>query len=87
MRHFPLRELGYAIGVIVVSAALYVGAYYAMVQRGPVLWLNTLDLWDIETKADYRFAQETSEVVFGPINDLDRVVRPGYWSPFGHLAH
>jgi hypothetical protein len=33
MRHFPLRELGYAIGFVVLLAGLYVGSYYAMVEK------------------------------------------------------
>jgi hypothetical protein len=33
LRHFPLRELGYAIGFIVVLAALYVDAYYATMEK------------------------------------------------------
>jgi hypothetical protein len=32
MRHVPLRELGYALGFLAILAALYVGAFYALVE-------------------------------------------------------
>jgi hypothetical protein len=35
MRHLPLRELGYAIAFLILLIALYVGSYYAVVDRRP----------------------------------------------------
>jgi hypothetical protein len=32
--HFPCKELGYAVGFVCLLLALYVGAYFAIVQRG-----------------------------------------------------
>jgi hypothetical protein len=79
MRHFPLRELGYAIGSIMLLAALYVGSYYAMVERAVRGHMRIhACIGDISPK--YRFAQEAAEEVFRPLHNMDREIRPSYWS-------
>jgi hypothetical protein len=90
MRHFPLRELGYAIGIVVLLAALYVGAYYAMVSRGPYLVpLTPLDFKGgrLFAKAGMLFDEEPeysvggvwSTAFFAPIHAIDRRIRPTFW--------
>jgi hypothetical protein len=80
MRHFPLREFDYAIGFVVLLAALYAGAYYATVRPMLVGSHDEVNGWNADVHAVYPFAQETSEAVFRPINLLDRGIRPEYWS-------
>jgi hypothetical protein len=70
MRHFPLRELGYAIGFLVLLAVLYVGSYCAMVERRPYqLGIDSV-----------RYPDAFLEEVFSPIHQIDRVIRPEFWS-------
>jgi hypothetical protein len=84
MRHFPLRELGWAIAVIVVPMALYAGAYFATVERVVVNdWTKpeTVRFWGPKhTVARYRVAQEWSAAIFGPMHQLDRKMRPEFWA-------
>jgi hypothetical protein len=72
MRHFPWRELGYAVGFIVLMGVLYVGAYFAMVDRGSnILFYG----WTPE----YRFGGSAAETIFAPIHEVDRHVRAEFW--------
>lgn len=72
MRHFPLRELGYAIGFVLLLVAIYVGSYYAMVVR--VDWRMNTTCW-----VEYRFGGEWADRFFSPMHDLDRRFRPEWW--------
>jgi hypothetical protein len=87
MRHFPVREPGYAIGFIVVLAALYVGAYYAMViTRSQYLDRYMLSL-KVSTKGppiyrvapEYRFGGDAAVRFFAPMHDIDTRLRPSIW--------
>jgi hypothetical protein len=75
MRHFPLRECGYALGVVVLVAAIYVGSYYAMLDHRFVC----MAIPGSEAIPIYRFWHESSDRFFGPAHELDRMIRPGYW--------
>jgi hypothetical protein len=82
MRHFPLRELGYAISFLVLLAALYVGAYYAMVERtehihGFMIGIGMRDPPTVKLK--YRYGGEWSMAFFYPAHDIDRRLRPDLW--------
>ena len=69
MRHFPIRELGYAIGFIVALAAIYVGSYYAMVDRGALrdaCWVR------------YPMGQKWAKPLFAAMHEVDRRLRPGF---------
>jgi hypothetical protein len=72
MRHFPLRELGWAIGFIVLTATAYVGGYFVMVQR-EIAGLNSV-------KPIYRVRSELTSKLFAPIHQVDRQLRLKYWS-------
>jgi hypothetical protein len=85
MRHFPLRELGYAIGFIVVLTALYVGAYYAMVEK----WIESdivLDGHGLDPErkvvVNYRFGGDWAGSLFSPMHALDQKLRPEWWEAF-----
>jgi hypothetical protein len=66
VRHFP--PLGF-----VLLAALYIGAYYAMVDR---IVFPSEGRWG----ARYPFGDEALTSFFAPIHRLDRDnLRPGYW--------
>jgi hypothetical protein len=81
----PLRECGYALAVVVVAAAIYVGAYFAMMER--VVhndWGNPkseITGWTMPyTAPRYRFGGSWSEWIFSPLYDLDRKARPEFWA-------
>jgi hypothetical protein len=85
MRHFPLRELGYAIGFIVLLTALYVGAYYATVERrlGRVIrgGKGSSDSQRIFIGAIYaKYPMDWLNPFFSPMYDLDLRMRPDFWS-------
>jgi hypothetical protein len=77
MRHLPLREFGYAVGFLVLLAALYVGAYYAMVEPTPLPIMMGVGPWRMN--ANYRFGGESSAAFFSPLEELDRRFFPGRW--------
>ena len=77
MRHFPLRELGYAIGFVVLLAAMYVGAYFAMAEPISLPFTSGVGPW---TKlANYRFGGEASAAFFAPLEAADRKLFPDRW--------
>jgi hypothetical protein len=78
MRHFPLRELGYAIGFIVVLTAIYVGAYYATVERArPAVMIWGSEPWP--RHAEYRIGGDVSAAFISPMERLDRKLFPESW--------
>jgi hypothetical protein len=88
MRHFPLRELGFAIGFTVLLAAIYVGSYYAMVERtehiqGFMIGIGIPDPPTVRLK--YRYGGEWSTAFYYPAHDIDRRLRPDLWR--GELTH
>jgi hypothetical protein len=79
MGHFPLRELGYAIGFVVLVAAIYVGAYYAMVERSGLRYIRTANQvpWFLPS---YPMIESTYSF-FAPMHEIDLRFRPDYWNP------
>lgn len=84
MKHVPIREIGYALAFLVLLAAVYVGGYYALVIRE--------DDWQIEfgelprvvimpPQAVYRLGGDSSKDFFSLLHEIDRRLRPSYWSP------
>jgi hypothetical protein len=76
MRHLSLRELDYAIGFVVVLAAVYVGAYYATVRREVVTEHTDGRRFAVSA---YPFMREELDLLFRPIHEIDRAIRPEYW--------
>jgi hypothetical protein len=82
MRHFSLRECGYAIGFVLLLALLlaatYIGSYYTIIER--VLIVNP----DVSDPNEYVVAPlyrvDAFYEFFGPLHEFDRKVRPGYWT-------
>jgi hypothetical protein len=68
----PWKELGYAVGFVVFLAALYVGSYYATVEKG--VWMVNTTCW-----VEYRFGDEWAKWFFSPIHFLDGEIRPKFW--------
>jgi hypothetical protein len=77
MRHLPLRELGYAIGFLVVLSASYVVAYCALVDRTE-LGVECI-LGGQFVLVRYRFGGSSAESFFAPMHKLDRRLRPECW--------
>ena len=79
MKHFPLRELGYAVGFIVLLAAIYVGSYYAMVERSSVRVEGRSIAVSHPRSPFARYPASSLETFFEPIHRLDRMIRHRYW--------
>jgi hypothetical protein len=80
MRHFPIRELGYAIGFVVLLAALYVGSYFLAVT--PTTFASP-DGGGVSIRMKPAYPAEWMEPVFAPIYEIDRKLRPEAWKvPF-----
>lgn len=82
----PWKELGYAAGFVVVLAALYVGAYYAMVKR---------DLEEIAVNGAGgrlqafvvpRYPAVGLDALFSPIHQIDKRIRLEFWSLEGAIS-
>ena len=81
MRHFPLRELGCAIGFIVLVAALYAGAYYTMVERCEFGSSPVPELGRPWCYVQYRVGGNRAVAFFNPMHEIDRRIRPEWWWP------
>ena len=75
MRYFPLRELGYAFGFLVILLALYVGAYYALIDAKKLHWDSGHGPSFDMVVYEYRFADEWSQSFFRPIQSIDLPLR------------
>ena len=74
MRHLPLRELGYTLVFLLAVAAIYVGAYYLLVDDRRVIDVAT----DGNAKArtyflvtEYKAEAAPLAEIFAPINAID----------------
>ena len=75
---------GYAVGFLVMAAALYVGAYYATVRREALPIFPAL-VFESEDEFNRRYVRPNYALArlgdfFGPIHEVDRKIRPEYWS-------
>ena len=74
MRHFPLRECGYAVGFVVVLTASYVGAYYATVERVVNMkgrFDSSFDLAMHDCRGYVHWSTGVVRPFFNPIHDVD----------------
>lgn len=70
------RYSGYAIGFIVILAAIYVGAYYAMVERVQIGGRSgRMSIFIVHYRGDYRWV----ESFFAPMHAVDQSFRPKFW--------
>jgi hypothetical protein len=79
-----MRHANKVLGVAVVAAALlYVALYYATVDYA-VFELRVVGdgdpILNFEPVADYRFGGKAARMVFLPIHEIDRKLRPSVWS-------
>lgn len=77
--HIPWKEMGWALVFVVLLLVVYVGSYLALVKRGTPLPGTG------EVHALYRIGEnwesgEVIQTIFRPMNQLDRRLRPDYWS-------
>jgi hypothetical protein len=78
MRHFPLRECGYALGFFALLLAIYVGSYCAMVERWELVF-GSATYQETRVVALYRFGDEHAVWFFGPAHKVDGWLRPDMW--------
>ena len=64
------------LGSAVVVLGLYVGSYYAMVDREMPRRINGNGF---SFEAKYRFGGELASNIFESMNEIDRSIRPGFW--------
>jgi hypothetical protein len=79
------KELGYAIVFVVLLAAMYVGAYYAMVQREEIDVLLRYRPPSIRAHVAYRFGGEAAHSMFSPMHEIDRYIRQDWWKDESEL--
>jgi hypothetical protein len=77
MKHLPLRECGYAIGVILIACALYGSTYVALSER-KIAWYN-LDPFEEVPVVSYRFGDEWAEWFFAFAHEIDSKIRSDMW--------
>ncbi len=81
MRHFPLRELGYAVVFVAILVAVYIGTYVAIVRRDIVWHEGPAPSWMIpEIVPTYGAKSDILLKLFEPIHAIDKNLRPDYWS-------
>jgi hypothetical protein len=81
MRDFSFRKCIY---VVVILAAIYVGSYYAMVERwefSPSAVVARAFAGDEATFPEYRLRQKWVYSFYAPMHSIDRKLLPGFWSP------
>jgi len=82
MKHFPWKVVGYALWILLLLLAVYVGTYFATVQRRPVgetvRWEPDRIYLAVEQEPAYQFGGNT---FFEPLHRIDRMVRANYWAP------
>jgi hypothetical protein len=72
--------MGYAVGVVVVLAALYVGAYFAVVTPTWNFVGSGREL-DIGMTPSYRIVpDEWADPIFSPAVDAEKWIWPSKWS-------
>ena len=79
-----MRQFGYAIVVAVLLLAIYVGSYYAMVERVVIhpSVVSGFERMPLIVFAKYQFGGEISKTIFGPCHAVDKAIRTAYWQ--GH---
>jgi hypothetical protein len=83
MKHFPKKELAYAVVFVALLAGLYVGSYYALIVPRFTFVVPIMGAahWEGATmfQPDYRFGGDTAKAVFAPWHQVDLRIRPGAW--------
>ena len=82
VKHFPFGNLGYAFASVTIFTLIYLGAYYASIERVTVRPGGTFNWGGIHI-AGHRFGGDVSKTIFRPAHEPDRRYRRFYWN---HLA-
>jgi hypothetical protein len=86
MKHFPKKELAYAVAFVALLGGLYVGSYYSMVEQSfsfaPTVVNGGFKLHFVPK---YRFGGHTAKAIFAPWHQVDLRIRPEYWQLTGTL--
>ncbi len=91
MRAF--RAIMFSAATLLLFLTLYVGGYYAMVtaERVPSKPAFTSDgaviIWSTDMVPEYQFGGDWSAILFRPIHEIDRRVRPEVWRSFTTPVH
>ena len=69
--------------IVVVVALAYVGLYYATVDYA-LMEFRVADrnstIWNFEPEPTYRYGGRAAKVIFCPMHEVDRRLRPWTWS-------
>jgi len=85
VKHFPWRETGWAMGFVALFAALYVGSYYALVEKSDLseqmwTWEKDGEEWlKLRNRPQYLGGYDVAERFYSPVFELDSILRPGHW--------
>ena len=86
MRHFPWKELGYAVGFVTLLAVLYVGAYYSLaiahterLYSDPAFALNIHSPYTVCIFPEYRIGGESAVRFIEFMHGIDKTLRPDTW--------
>ena len=94
MKHLPIKEVAWALVFVVLLFSVYVGAYFALVDR--IAQYDSVPTGSAEVVGEvtlpppvfsvgrivpqYRVGDEWARTVFGHIYEIDRIVRPDHWN-------
>lgn len=80
MRDATLRGIGYAAVFLVVLATMYVGSYFALVERGPNINYSPSYPPTQPSMPTYRWISAGwVQSLFAPVHALDVRLRHDYW--------
>jgi hypothetical protein len=69
------------VAVLLLLPLLYIGTYLALLrpQPGSLRWAALSNL-EVRRIADYRWGGSYTRAAFQPIHQVDRLIRPSYWT-------
>lgn len=76
-----LYGMAMCIAVILLCVTVYTGAYFALSDPtiAPMLNAPPGDLTKVRIQM-FRYGGGTAEVIFWPLTQIDRLVRPSFWA-------
>jgi hypothetical protein len=81
-KHVPFKETAYAVAFLTLLSAAYVSAYYLCVTRQEIVNPSSIN-WpsvEFETVPAYPIGGNISKHFFSAWHQLDRRIRPAFWS-------
>jgi hypothetical protein len=74
------REIGYTMAILAILFGLYVGSYYALVNRDGAFSNGMWGELEIRSVPRYRIGGEALSRFFFPIHQIDRKCRTDFWA-------